>query len=137
LPEVAAVHYAAAGAKVHQETRHVAVTWDVLLLRVRPGIATAEDLAEDAVIPLGAPAQVRGAIQRSCPLAQFDDETTGRVQSAGYSMDLSLGDDDPVRGVLLLVSGEADSALAIITALCAANGWRAFDMNTEEFLDVA
>jgi hypothetical protein len=117
------------------DTREHAVTWDVLLLRVRPGIETAEDLAEDAVIPLGTPAEVREAILRTYPQAHFTDETMGRLPNGHYAMQFSLGEDDPVRGVLVLVSGEADAALATITALCAANGWRAFDMNTEEFVD--
>jgi hypothetical protein len=114
-----------------------AVTWDVLLLRVRPDVESAEDLTEEGVIPLGTPAEVRAAIQRACPQARFGDATTGRWGAPGYAAEISLGEDDPVRGVLLLVSGDAAQALGTIASLCAANGWCAFDMNTEEFLELA
>lgn len=113
------------------------MTWDVLLLRVRPGIETAEDLSEDAVVPLGSPATVRAAIQRACPGAQFTDETAGSLRAAGFTIQFSLGDEDPVRGILLLISVECSGALDAITTLCAANDWRAFDMNTEDFLTLA
>ncbi len=113
------------------------MTWDVLLLRVRPGVESAEDLTEETVVSLGTPAEVRAVILRACPQAQFGDATTGRWQAAGYSAEVSLGEDDPVRGVLLLISGDASQALGTIGTLCAANGWHAFDMNTEEFLELA
>ena len=110
------------------------MTWDLLLLRIPPEIETAEDLSEDAVIPLGAPSDVRANIQRALPQTQFGDETTGRLATTEYSIQLSLGDADPVRGVLLLISGETARATSAVASLCAATGWRAFDMNTEEFV---
>lgn len=113
------------------------MTWDVLLLRVRPGIETAEDLTEDAVVPLGAPAAVRAAILATCPRTRFGDEITGQLQADGHTLEFSLGDEDPVRGILLLISGEPARALETITALCAANNWSAFDMNTEEFIELS
>jgi hypothetical protein len=112
------------------------VTWDVLLLRVPPEITTAADLSEEAVIPLGTPAEVRQTIQRACPQAHFSDATTGELQAPEYRFHISLGDEEPVRGVLLLVSGNVDAASITIGAICAATDWRALDMNTEEFVDL-
>jgi hypothetical protein len=113
------------------------VTWDVLLLRVRPEIVAAEELSEEAVIPLGTPAEVRAGIQRVCPEARFSDETTGRLEAPTYAIQFSLGDENPVRGVLLLITGGAEAVLPVITALCGAHNWRAFDMNTEDFIELA
>ncbi|MBF6590089.1 MAG: hypothetical protein IVW57_06085 [Ktedonobacterales bacterium] len=112
------------------------MTWDVLLLCPRPEVETAEDLSEDAIIEMGTPAVVRAAIQRACPQAIFSDATTGQLEAPSYTIQFSLGDDDPVRGVLLLISGDVSEATITLAALCASAGWRAFDMNTEEFIQM-
>lgn len=113
------------------------MTWDVLLLRVQPTIQSADDLSEDAVIPLGAPSAVRATVTRVCPRATFSDPATGHLSAGGATIRFSVGDDDPVRGIMLTINGSGDDAITVIRALCEANGWRAFDMATEEFMEFA
>lgn len=86
--------------------------------------------------PLGPRAQVISRISAQFPDADFADPSWGKLHRNGYSIDISIGDDDPVTGITLHVRG-SDEAVAAVVALIDTVGGRAVDSWTGELFDQA
>lgn len=110
------------------------MTWEVLLVRVADTAAPAATLRAEEVLTLGRPQEVRDMLQRAAPGLTFASLAIATLPVEDGAMTLSLGEYDPVRGVLLLAPSASAAARVIVSAMCALTGWRAFDTHTEEFL---
>lgn len=110
------------------------MSWDVLVVRVADAEATAAALAPEAVLTLGTLADVRTTLQQTFPRMTFPEPGMGLLEGNGYAARFSLGDEEPVRGLLILITGDEAMGRQVVHMLAAATGWRAFDTNTEAFL---
>lgn len=111
--------------------------WDVLMVRVASQDAPAAALARDEVLTLGTPAEVRTELARVFPTVHFDAPAVGHYDANDHVIHFILGEDDPVRGVLLMCRGDLERARDDVRALCDVTGWRAFDPATETFVAFA
>ncbi len=111
------------------------MSWDVILMRVKPESVSVADLTENDLLNLGLVTDVLTAISSLYPTVDFSDPTWGRLEGADYSIEFNIGKGDVVDTIMLHVRG-ADGALAVIQSLCGALECRAFDTTFGDFIDV-
>jgi hypothetical protein len=111
------------------------VSWDILLMRSDyPSMA---DFPGDYTPPpLGTGALVRARVQAAAPSLHFKESTWAEVRGAGWSIDASVGAEEPVESILLYLSGEP-GALRVVQAMAEALDARALDCSTGRFIDFA
>lgn len=116
------------------------MSWDIYLISAPVEANTLEEVGpeEADIVPLGPRREVHNAICAVFPSTDLSDPAWGTFNGDGYSIEFNMGAGDPVGGMMLHVDGEGD-VLPAIKALCERTGWRAYDINTGEFLgfDVA
>lgn len=105
-----------------------------MLMPVPAGAETIEDLAEDDA-PLGTRAEVLAKLRAALPQADFSDPTWGIVEGPDYSVEVNLGDEEPVSAIMLHVRG-GDSVMQVIRTAAKALGCGALDCNADEVLDL-
>jgi hypothetical protein len=110
-------------------------SWDLLVARF-PDDMTWPDAAESDLPAILPRAALIRRIQRVVPWADFSDPSLGRIDSVGGTMEVYIGDDDPVSSFMFSVRA-GDEAVAAIGALLHDLGLRAVDIATGEFLDPA
>jgi hypothetical protein len=98
-----------------------------------PGVPI-EDV-EEQHMRLGTREEVVAAVCAALPEVELS-ERYARVEGETYTVELNLGDDDPVQGMSVRVQG-GDEAVEPLLRLCAHTGWRALDISTGGFLDEA
>lgn len=112
------------------------MSWDVLLTPVPPGTLSIEDLADGKEPPpLGAKAEVLARLEAALPRATFKDAAWGELVADDCVIELNVGQDDPVRAVMLHVRG-GDGAMGPIRAAAKALGCAALDCSAGELLDL-
>ncbi len=107
------------------------MSWDVLVLNHGGQTPT---LDAEPVGPLGAAADVRKKISAHLPGVDWSGDHSGMYEGAGYSIEFSMGTDDPVESIMLHVRGSGE-ALAALWAFAPPNGWSLYDLSADEFLD--
>jgi hypothetical protein len=112
----------------------VAVSWDVLLLRLGPEITTIAELENEGGDPLGSTDDVRRLLADVLPALDLSDPAWAILESANYSIEFNIGTEEPCTAVMLHVRG-LDDALEPIREVCSATGWRAFDCSDGELID--
>ncbi|MFJ4698529.1 hypothetical protein ACIP5N_10280 [Streptomyces sp. NPDC088768] len=101
---------------------------DVLVLRLPEGCASVEDLPEGSPeLPLGPRADVLAALAGAVPEADLSDPAWGELEGPGWSMELNIGDREPVDAVMLHVRGGGDDVLPVVLRIAEALGARACD----------
>jgi hypothetical protein len=111
----------------------VTVTWDILLMK--SDSASVAELFEHSVPPpLGGGDDVRSKVSAVVPGIQFQEPTWAQIQGDGWSIDLTVGSEEPVESLLLHVHGGAE-ALATVRRLAEALDARALDCSTGAFID--
>ncbi|MGB3295145.1 MAG: hypothetical protein WBB01_19350 [Phormidesmis sp.] len=65
----------------------------------------------------------------------WSDPTWGLYSGNGYSIEFSIGDDDPIQDMMLHVRGGGD-VIAAIQQFARPLNWAVFDSSTSEFLDL-
>lgn len=104
------------------------MSWDVLVLRLPEGCASLGELPEDfAGLPLGPRADVVAALAEAVPDADLSDPAWGELEGAGWSVELNIGDREPVDDVMLHIRGGGDDVLPVVLRIAAALGARACD----------
>lgn len=109
------------------------MSWDVLLLRLPPGITSVGDIDDDFGEVLGTTDEVRRLLAGVIPALDLTDPAWGVLESANYSIEFSIGADEPCNSVMLHVRG-LDDALEPIRAVCAARGWQAIDCSSGDVI---
>jgi hypothetical protein len=105
------------------------MSWDVVIANA-PGVNDLAEIGDDesAYTPLGTLTDVRSMLTRFFPDLDLTDPTWGDLDGGDFSIEFSVGSDDPVRSLMLHVRG-SDRAVPVIRHLCQHSGWVAFDVN--------
>jgi hypothetical protein len=92
-------------------------------------------LQESDCEPLGPAGVVRQQISALLPGIDWSDPTWGVYEGDGFSIEFSVGDDDPIDAMMLHVRG-GDDAISKIVTFTRPLGWSALDCSTGQFLDL-
>jgi hypothetical protein len=110
------------------------MSWDVILLNLPPDIRSINDLGDDFDSVLAPVSDVRKLVSHVVPSVDLSDPGWGILEADDYSIEFSIGEDDPCTSLMLHIRG-TESALEPIRALCAATGWKAFDCSDGDLMD--
>ena len=110
------------------------MSWDVLLLRLPPGITSLEELGDDFNDPLGTTDDVRSVLRTAVSGLDLTDPSWGVLDTPNYSIEFSIGTTEPCTAVMLHIRGE-DDAVEPIRAICQATDWTAFDCSVGSPMD--
>ncbi|GIH28359.1 hypothetical protein Aph01nite_66690 [Acrocarpospora phusangensis] len=111
------------------------MSWDVLVLKISGEAFTVDELPEDDVLDaIGPLPEVLDRLREQLPGVDLSDPEWGHLEAATWSIELNVGDDDPVKSVMLHVRGTGDDVVPVITEMAEMLGCRAFDITTERFL---
>jgi hypothetical protein len=84
--------------------------------------------------PLGSTAAVRSLLSRVLPSIDFSDPTWGILDADEYSIEFSIGAEEPCTSLMLHVRGP-EEAIVPIKAVCNETGWKAYDCSDGELID--
>ncbi|GAA3638268.1 hypothetical protein ACLIYM_05385 [Streptomyces fenghuangensis] len=111
------------------------MSWDVLLLSIPAGFDSVSDLPRDySPAPVGDGARVRQALRTAVPEVELDDPSWGVLTGPTWSIELNIGDEDPVESVMLHLHGGGDDVLPVVFRIATALGCRPVDCSNGEFL---
>lgn len=111
------------------------MSWDVFVFNAPQHIATMDEIPHDFLPPpLGPASDVGRRLRAGVESVDLSDPTCGRLLGETWSIELSMGADDPVEAIMLYVRGGGDDVLAVIARIAAAVQARALDISTGEFL---
>lgn len=110
------------------------MSWDVMVFNLGGAAPPLDQLQESDCAPLGPAADVRKQISSLLPGVDWSDPTWGCYEGDGFSIEFSVGADDPIDNMMLHVRGGGD-AISAITKFARPLGWSALDCSTGEFLD--
>ncbi|NJQ07368.1 hypothetical protein [Streptomyces lonarensis] len=112
------------------------MSWDVLLTPPADGTTSAGEEPEGrtphavpapgaavlGTVTLGTVAEVGAAIRAAVPAVDLTDPAWGSLVGPQWSMELAIGETEPVPAVLLHLRGTGDDAVAYVHRLAAALG---------------
>jgi hypothetical protein len=94
------------------------MSFDVFVQDLPGDARTVADIPDDfAPRPLGRRADILAGILRVVPGADFSDPTWGRIDSAGYSIEVNIGPEDPVQGFAFHIRGAQDALVVVANIL--------------------
>jgi hypothetical protein len=94
------------------------MSFDVFVQDLPREARTVAEIADDfAPQPLGRRADILAGILRAAPAADFSDPCWGRIDGAGYSIEVNLGSEDPVRSFAFHVRGGTEALLVVAGVL--------------------
>lgn len=103
------------------------MSWDVFVQSIPEGVQDVRDIPDDFVPdPLGPRDVIVAGIRDVFPAVDFSDPEWGHVEGDGYSIEISLNAEDPVKSFALHVRGDT-AATDAVAALLDRLGLRAFD----------
>jgi hypothetical protein len=112
------------------------MSWDVMIFNLRAKTPPPlEQLQESDFDPLGPAVDVRQRISALLTGVDWSDPTWGIYEGDGFSIEFSVGNDDPIAHMCLHVRGGGD-AIAAIIRFARPLGWSALDCSASEFLDL-
>ncbi|MFI9617244.1 hypothetical protein ACIHCM_37320 [Streptomyces sp. NPDC052023] len=104
------------------------MSWDVLLLRLPDNVTSVHEIPGDhASSPLGRLHDVLAAVAKAVPDADLSDPTWGELLGPTWSMELNIGDEDPVDSIMLHIRGSGDDVLAPVFRLAETLGCKVLD----------
>jgi hypothetical protein len=108
------------------------MSWDIYVLDFPPDIETPGDVPEDfRPGPLMSREALIEGISELVPGADFSDPTWGRLDGPDYSIEVNIGEDDPVESFALQVSG-GDRAVGVVADILDHFRLRAIDTGSED-----
>ncbi|HEV2971699.1 MAG TPA: hypothetical protein VGY55_17105 [Pirellulales bacterium] len=112
------------------------MSWDVMIFNLGGTPPPPLDkLRESDCAPLGPAFDVRCRISTLLVGIDWSDPTWGVYAENGYSIEFNVGNDDPIKSIMLHVRGGGD-AISAIARFARPLGWSALDCSTSEFLDM-
>lgn len=111
------------------------MSWDVSLFNAPPGITIEEIRHDHELVPLGSVAEVLGRLQAAFVDLDLSDPTWGDLERAGWSIEFTIGREDPVRSIMLHVRGGGDDVVQVVRETAHVLGCRAFDCSSGEFIE--
>jgi hypothetical protein len=110
------------------------MSWDIFVQDIPASATSVDEIPDDfKPKPLGPHSELLRAIRTVLPFADYSDRTWIRVDLPEVSMEISLGDDDPVQGFAFHVRG-GDLSAAAIAEILGRIGVRAFDPESDNGL---
>jgi hypothetical protein len=112
------------------------MSWDVLLLPLPAGINSIEELESFPELgkePLGNREKVLVTLAAAEPTADLSDPSWGYLEGPGWSIELNIGDADPVDTIMLHVRGGGNIVPSILK-LASALGCYALDGSSGDIL---
>ncbi|MCA9676531.1 MAG: hypothetical protein KC464_15975 [Myxococcales bacterium] len=111
------------------------MSWDVLIQELPVDLRSLDEIPDDLVPrPLGTRAELLATIRAAVPVADLSDPSWGVIDGGGYSIEINLGQGDPVAAVMLHVRG-GPPAFAVVRTLVMAIGRPALDCGTGAVID--
>ncbi len=110
--------------------------WDLIVLRVPDYVKAVADLRDHAALALGSRDDVLRTISAAFPQADTSNPVWVVVDGEGYTLELNIGEKEPIESLMIFVHGSAE-AIRAIEHLCVRGGWRAFDTAAGDFIDFA
>lgn len=112
------------------------MSWDVLFQPLPPGVRSIAEIPEDfAPGALCTRAELIEKVRAIAPMVDFRDPAWGVIEGDDFSIEINVGDEDPVGGFMLHVRG-SDGALGVIRLLSEALGCAPIDCSEGELLDL-
>ncbi|MHB9861114.1 hypothetical protein [Streptomyces sp. YIM S03343] len=97
------------------------MSWDILLLRLPDDITSVQEIPDDYMPePFGRRDDVLVTVAQAVPQADLSDPAWGELLGPTWSMELNIGEDDPVDSIMLHVRGSGDDVLAPVFRLAEA-----------------
>ncbi|MFC9157847.1 hypothetical protein ACFTT0_23035 [Streptomyces bauhiniae] len=105
------------------------MSWDVLLLRLPDEVTSMHELPDDySPEPLGRQCDVLAAVTQAVPEVDLSDPTWGDLSGPTWSVELSIGSEDPVDSIMLHIRGSGDDVLAPVFRLAEALRCKVLDL---------
>jgi hypothetical protein len=103
------------------------MSWDIFVQDIPPSITSVKEIPDNfSPAAIGRRPEIIGRILEVVPFADFSDPAWGRIYGSDFSIEVNMGDDDPVFGFAFHVRG-GDIAAEVITDILLHLGLRAFD----------
>jgi len=84
---------------------------------------------------LGSGPEVVARLAKSFPDVDLSDPTWGHLVGSSWSIELNIGDEEPIKAIMLHVRGSGDDVVPVVAAIAAVVGARAWDISSGAFLD--
>ena len=103
------------------------MSWDIFVQDLPAEAKTVADIPRDfRPAPLMAQSTLIERIRRVAPEADFRDQAWGRIEGPRFSIEVNIGDTDPVIGFVFHVRG-GDLAVGVVADVLERLGLRALD----------
>ena len=113
------------------------MSWDVIVQDIPADAVRVDDIANDFVpAPIGKRSEVIRKITEVVPFANFSNPSWGMIDGEGFSIEVSLGEDEEL-GYFAFHARGTDQAAAVIADILSYLDLRAFDTGTGEIFDTA
>ncbi|MGW4204832.1 hypothetical protein [Streptomyces sp. NPDC004726] len=97
------------------------MSWDVLLLRLPDDVTSVSEIPADYTpAPLGRRHDVLAAVTQTVPEVDLSDPAWGELSGPTWSIELSIGSEDPVDSIMLHIRGSGDDVLTPVFRLAEA-----------------
>lgn len=107
------------------------MSWDLFIQDLPVEARSVAEIPDDfKPRPIGSRAEVLAKIRTVCPDADFDDPTWGVIETPEGSVEINIGEADPVMGFALHVRGGA-GVIGLIVELLDTLGLRAIDPGSD------
>lgn len=94
------------------------MSFDIFAMHLPEGLASLDELDPDwSGPPIGSRNDVVAAITRAAPHAELEDDETATIHGEDFSIEIYLGDDDPVESFSFSVRGIGEQAVRTIAAI--------------------
>ncbi len=110
------------------------MSWDVAIVKIRGEFRPIEEVEAEDYVPLGELADVRAAIRKTFPTAEWSTPDGALYLGPDYEIEIGLDGVESESTVLLHVHGTGDPIPSLLK-LSEANGWLLVDCTTSEFID--
>ncbi|MFJ2825855.1 hypothetical protein ACIO7M_32805 [Streptomyces toxytricini] len=110
------------------------MSWDVLLLRLPDNVTSVEQLSGDQAPPIGSLHDMLATIAQALPDVDLSDPAWGELLGPTWSMELNIGDDDPVDSIMLHIRGAGDDVLTPVFRLAEALGCKVLDCSEGDLI---
>lgn len=110
------------------------MSWDIFVQDLPPGLSTVEDFPDDFVPgSIGRRSEIVAGIQGVVPDVDFTDPTWGRIEGPDYSIEVNLGDEDPVTSFAFHIHG-GEMAAGVVADILDRLQLRAIDPQSDSGL---
>jgi hypothetical protein len=112
------------------------MSWDVLLIKAPPEVTSFSTgkLPEEFILELDSRSDVTSLLNEVVPEIQYLDANWARIRTEDFSIELNIGNNDPIEALMLHIYGKENS-IEVISRICQRTGWRAYDTSNDGFID--